>query len=184
MCGFAGMGNLEDHLDTYLDWMNMQAASDAVKCRVFSLTLSGDARTWYDNLRRQNISSFNDLSKEFHNGFIVRRRRRRHMVHLNFIKKSDTNMRRFNEAVRQVYDFNEVGAVMAFIYGLQQERLSWSLSKRGPSIYWMLMEMVEKYATVEDINESKTPDAPLELAKPSGLLRRWFRGAKDKGKET
>ncbi|KAI9196449.1 hypothetical protein LWI28_024047 [Acer negundo] len=44
MCGFSGTGDPDDHLDLYLDWMNMQGASDAVKCKVFPLTLSGDAR--------------------------------------------------------------------------------------------------------------------------------------------
>ncbi|TXG57416.1 hypothetical protein EZV62_018729 [Acer yangbiense] len=73
------VGDPDDHLDSYLDWMNMQGASDAVKCRVFPLTLSGDARTWYGSLKRQSISSFNELSKEFCSGFAASRRRRRHM---------------------------------------------------------------------------------------------------------
>ncbi|KAL5733795.1 hypothetical protein ACOSP7_031656 [Xanthoceras sorbifolium] len=43
MCGYNGTENPDDHMDTYLDWMNMQGASDALKCKIFPLTLIGDA---------------------------------------------------------------------------------------------------------------------------------------------
>ncbi|KAL5819936.1 hypothetical protein ACOSQ4_023778 [Xanthoceras sorbifolium] len=64
MCGYNGTGDLDDHLDTYLDWMNMQGASDALKCKIFPLTLIGDARTWISRLKRQSISSFAELQRE------------------------------------------------------------------------------------------------------------------------
>ncbi|KAI9182351.1 hypothetical protein LWI28_024495 [Acer negundo] len=78
MCGFAGTGDPEDHLDSYLDWMNMQRAVDTFKCRIFLLTLSGDVRTWYGNLKRQSISSFHELSKGFSSNFATSRMRRQH----------------------------------------------------------------------------------------------------------
>ncbi|KAK0600275.1 hypothetical protein LWI29_013285 [Acer saccharum] len=145
MSGFGGTGDPDDHLDSYLDWMNMQGAFNAVKCRVFPMTLSGDARTWYGSLKRQNISSFNELSKEFCSGFAVSRRRRRHMVHLTSVKQLETEtirdyMKRFTDTARQVQDFSEVGAVMAFIQGLQKGCLSWSLSKKGLTTYRELIE--------------------------------------------
>ncbi|KAL5846254.1 hypothetical protein ACOSQ3_009778 [Xanthoceras sorbifolium] len=74
MCGYNGTGDPDDHLDTYLDWMNMQGASDALKCKIFSLTLIGDARTWISGLRRQSISSFAELQREFRSGFAGSRR--------------------------------------------------------------------------------------------------------------
>ena len=85
--------------------MNMQCAFDAVKCRIFPLTLFGDARTWCDNLKRQSISFFHELCNEFKSNFAASRRRHRHMVHLNFVKLNDTEttrdyMKRFNEAAR------------------------------------------------------------------------------------
>ncbi|KAL5782165.1 hypothetical protein ACOSP7_007194 [Xanthoceras sorbifolium] len=46
ICGYNGIEDPDDHLDAYLDWMNMQGASDALKCKIFPLTLVGDARTW------------------------------------------------------------------------------------------------------------------------------------------
>ena len=185
MCGFGGTGDPDDHLDSYLDWMNMQGASDAVKCRVFPLTLSGDARTWYGGLKRQSISSFNELSKEFRSGFAASRRRRRHMVHLTSIRQTDTEtirdyMKRFTEAARQVKDFSEVGAVMAFTQGLRHGRLSWSLSKRGPTSYRELMERAEKYATAEDVSESKSHST---FEEPVDTHKKWGRQSRDKGKE-
>ncbi|TXG48797.1 hypothetical protein EZV62_024672 [Acer yangbiense] len=188
MCGFAGTGDPEDHLDTYLDWMNMQGASDAVKCRIFPLTLSGDARTWYGNLKRQSISSFHELSKEFRSSFAASRRRCRHMVHLNSIRQTPSEttrdyMKRFNEAARQVQGFNEVGAVMAFSQGLLQGKLSWSLSKRGQSTYRELMERAEKYATAEDISQTKAEDTHSEAQRSPEKQRRWFKTSTDRGKD-
>ena len=83
----------------------MHCASDAAKCKIFPLTLSGDARTWYGNLKRQSIASFHELSKEFGSGFAASRRRRRHMVHLNSVRQGDAKTtrdytKRFNEAAR------------------------------------------------------------------------------------
>ncbi|KAI9194960.1 hypothetical protein LWI28_010433 [Acer negundo] len=107
MCDFGGTEDMEDHLDSYLDYMNMHGAFDAVKCRVFPLTLSGDTQTWYGGLKRQTIYSFHELSNEFCSGFTVNRRKWRHMVHLNSIKQLDSKtikdyMNRFIEAARQV----------------------------------------------------------------------------------
>ncbi|KAI9194480.1 hypothetical protein LWI28_006396 [Acer negundo] len=105
MCGFGGIEDPEDHLDSYLDWMNMQGASNAVKCKVFPLTLFRDARTWYRGLKRQNISSFHELLKEFRSHFVESKIRQRHMVYLNSIKQLDSEtirdyMKRFIEPTR------------------------------------------------------------------------------------
>ncbi|KAI9186500.1 hypothetical protein LWI28_017886 [Acer negundo] len=120
MCGFGGTGDPDDHLDSYLDWMNMHGASNAFKCRVFPLTLFGDAQTWYGSLKRHSISSFNKLLKEFRSEFVASKRRWRHMVHLTFIKHLDIEtirdyMKRFIDTARQIQDFNGIEAVMAFI---------------------------------------------------------------------
>ncbi|KAL5754598.1 hypothetical protein ACOSP7_022818 [Xanthoceras sorbifolium] len=52
MCSYNGTGYSDDHLDAYLDWMNMQEASDALNCKIFPLTLVGDARTWIKEISR------------------------------------------------------------------------------------------------------------------------------------
>ncbi|KAL5754083.1 hypothetical protein ACOSP7_022303 [Xanthoceras sorbifolium] len=128
MCGYNGTGDPDDHLDTYLDWMNMQGASDALKCKIFPLTLIGDARTWISGLRRQSISSFAELQREFRR--------------------------------------------------LQDGKLSWSLSKNGPSSYRELMERAEKYATAEEISgikgkneEAQSSEPKKPAARPKETLR-------------
>ncbi|KAL5748173.1 hypothetical protein ACOSQ2_025470 [Xanthoceras sorbifolium] len=52
MCGYNGIRDPDDHLDAYLDWMNMQGASDVLKCKIFPLTLVRDARTWISGSTR------------------------------------------------------------------------------------------------------------------------------------
>ncbi|KAK3226429.1 hypothetical protein Dsin_006291 [Dipteronia sinensis] len=123
--------------------------------------------------------------KSFVAGFTASTRRRTHMVHLNSVRQADSEtirdyMKRFNEAARQVHDFNEIGAVMAFTQGLQQGHLSWSLTKKEPSSYRELIERAEIYATADDISHSKTAST---LSEASGSSRKWSRPGKDKGKE-
>ena len=72
---------------------------------------------------------------------------------------------------------------MAFSQGLLQGKLSWSLSKRGPSTYRELMERAEKYATAEDISHTKMEEVNPSTSRLSGQSRRWPRPNADKGKE-
>ncbi|KAL5779762.1 hypothetical protein ACOSQ2_010499 [Xanthoceras sorbifolium] len=80
-------GNLDDHTVAYLDWMIMQGASNAIKCMIFPLTLVYDARTWISCLRRQSISNFIKLHKEFQSGFAGSQHSRRHIMHLTYVKQ-------------------------------------------------------------------------------------------------
>ncbi|KAL5821823.1 hypothetical protein ACOSQ3_023705 [Xanthoceras sorbifolium] len=52
MCRYNSTGDSDDHIDTYLDWMNMQGASDMLKGKIFPLTLMRDARTWINHKKR------------------------------------------------------------------------------------------------------------------------------------
>ncbi|KAL5851471.1 hypothetical protein ACOSQ3_006589 [Xanthoceras sorbifolium] len=64
-----------------------------------------------------------------------------------------------------------MGAVMAFTEGLRDGRLSWSLSKNGPSSYRELMERMEKHATTEEISRIKGKN---EEAQPAEPKRPWY----------
>ncbi|KAL5758124.1 hypothetical protein ACOSP7_020735 [Xanthoceras sorbifolium] len=62
MCSYNETRDLVDHLDAYLDWMNLQGASDALKCKIFPLTLVGDART-IQNVHPQRNTSEKSLER-------------------------------------------------------------------------------------------------------------------------
>ncbi|KAI9195963.1 hypothetical protein LWI28_019765 [Acer negundo] len=107
------------------------------------------------------------------------------MVHLTSIKQLNSKtikdyMKRFTEAARQVQDFNEVEAVMAFIQGLHKGHLSWSLSEKGPITYRELIERAEKYATSEDISDSK---GLVTSAESSETLKRCEKQSRDNRKK-
>ncbi|KAL5809887.1 hypothetical protein ACOSQ3_026586 [Xanthoceras sorbifolium] len=160
MCGYNETGDPNDYLDAYLHWMNIQGASDALKCKIFPLTLVEDVRTWISGLRRRSISNFAELQREFRIGFAGSGRRMRYIVHLASVKQQPNEslrdyIKRFQDAARQVQNFSDMGALMASTEGLRDERLSWSLSKNRPSSYRELMERVEKYVTAEEISGIK-----------------------------
>ena len=64
-----------DHAAAFESRMDFYGASDATKCRVFSATLTGVARSWYDSLPAQSITSFKCLKKLFVGNFMANKRR-------------------------------------------------------------------------------------------------------------
>lgn len=55
------VGDLEDYLVHYYNYMNILVASNEIKCRAFSMTLSGTVGHWYLLLSQGSINSFNQL---------------------------------------------------------------------------------------------------------------------------
>ncbi|XP_058103658.1 uncharacterized protein LOC131247297 [Magnolia sinica] len=56
-------GDLTEHMESYRSWMRFQLALEAMMCRAFSITLTGDMRSWYQQLKPKSISTFVELRK-------------------------------------------------------------------------------------------------------------------------
>ena len=55
---FSKISDPTDHVAAFESRMDFYGASDATKCRAFSATFNGVARSWYDSLSAQSITSF------------------------------------------------------------------------------------------------------------------------------
>ena len=53
-----------EHLDNYAIHMALNPDHDALKCKLFRITLGEHARTWYINLPKGSIGSFVDLKEK------------------------------------------------------------------------------------------------------------------------
>jgi hypothetical protein len=61
-----------EHIDQFLAHLGELADTEAFRVRLFSLTLTGTAFTWYATLPPNSILSWGDLEQKFHEHFFSR----------------------------------------------------------------------------------------------------------------
>lgn len=54
-----------NHLNVYIEVMNMQVTPDQVICKAFPQTLTNDAKDWFSTLKPNSIASSSDLVDKF-----------------------------------------------------------------------------------------------------------------------
>jgi hypothetical protein len=68
---YTGSGDPVEHLDNFRAYLESHATPDEVACRVFPLTMAGNARDWFRELPPRSISTFGDLERMFLTQFMV-----------------------------------------------------------------------------------------------------------------
>ena len=141
-----------DHLNTYINQMELHEYQDPVRCRAFVITLKGSALAWFNKLPSSSVSSFRDLSIAFVYHFIKAWIYRKPSYHLLTRKHSPPeNMRsyvqRFNAESLKVYSPDDKFSIIAFNAGLGVQSKDLMLSILKASMANVLAK-VEKYTTV------------------------------------
>ena len=72
---FNGTTDPIDHVTAFESHMNLYGATNVAKCRAFSTTFRGVARSWYDSFTAQSITSFKYFKKLFIGHFMANKRR-------------------------------------------------------------------------------------------------------------
>ena len=72
---FSGTSDPTDHAAAFKSHMNFYGTSHATKYRAFSMTFKGVARSWYDSIPAQFITSFKCFKKLFIGNFMANKRR-------------------------------------------------------------------------------------------------------------
>lgn len=62
---YDGNGDSAEHVQLYIDHVELHSHKDPIICRAFPLMFSGLARAWYEKLRPRLIRSFVKLSLSF-----------------------------------------------------------------------------------------------------------------------
>ena len=76
-----------DHLNTYMNQMELHGYQDPVRCKAFAITLKGLTLAWFNRLPPASIISFKELSIAFVSHFIRARTYRKPSYHLLTIKQ-------------------------------------------------------------------------------------------------
>ena len=94
-----------------------------MRCRAFSITLTGAAHIWFTSLPNNLIDNFKGLAERFIHNFCFGVRPQKKTTHLLYVKQGkDESLRdyisRFNKEKLEVEDYKENIAMTALIGGL------------------------------------------------------------------
>lgn len=132
-------------------------------CNLVPLSLSGIAETWFVNLRRRSIRSWERLQDVFVVNF-----QRNYMQPLISSKllilhqKTGESMldffKRFTRVRSQIGEAPDSAVIHAFHQALLQGELNRALSHNPPRTAEDLFHVVEEYTRGEDSNRTKSPE--------------------------
>lgn len=74
---YSGVGDLVEHLENYQMHLALHTTPDEVACQAFPLTLSGNARKWFQGLASDSVDTFKDLARIFLTQFLGSRERKK-----------------------------------------------------------------------------------------------------------
>ncbi|XP_010685121.2 uncharacterized protein LOC104899604 [Beta vulgaris subsp. vulgaris] len=132
---FDGTTDPDDHLSTYKHQMYVQAVDDATWCKSFPATLKGVPQKWFNNLPRNSVNNFTELSILFTSHFVANRQERKTSMHLGKVIQGPKEalrsfVKRFNLKALQIQDLNAGVAFDAFIGGLRPRSFKFDLVKK------------------------------------------------------
>ncbi|CAA0839572.1 Unknown protein, partial [Striga hermonthica] len=125
---YDGTSDPDAHLGHYTSWMDLHGATDALRCRMFSLTLGPRAQKWYYSLPAQFIRRWVQLRSVFRSHFIGAQ------VCLipkesitNIVQKDDESLKeyvaRFNERVQNMEPCHPETLLVSAISGLKPKSM-------------------------------------------------------------
>lgn len=125
---YMGMTNLNEYLDSYSVHMALNPNHDALKCRLFGITLGQHARTWYVNQLQRLIGSFAQLAEKFTAQFSSCESIRRPTEVLHKLVQGSNEtlwdyIIQFSRTVLTVIDFNDQTSHSAFLSNIHSSKL-------------------------------------------------------------
>ncbi|CAA0829991.1 Unknown protein, partial [Striga hermonthica] len=153
---YDGTSDPDAHFGHYISWMDLHGATDALRCRMFSLTLGPKAQKWYYSLPTQSIRRWGQLRSTFHSHFIGAQ------VYLipkesitNIVQKDDKSLKeyvaRFNERVHNIEPCHPETLLLSAISGLKSKSMfRWALCQNKPSTFQEFLIRAQNHVIAEE----------------------------------
>ena len=159
---FSETSDPTDHATAFESRMNFYGASDATKCRAFSATLTRVARSWYDSLPAQSITSFKCLKKLFVCNFMANKSRPKNMTSLWSVTQGiNESLEGYTERLTATYscvtNLNEELAIQTYISGVANENIQLSLCSNDVGSMESLISKAYKLSDTQKMNRSRAP---------------------------
>ncbi|XP_074561116.1 uncharacterized protein LOC141817345, partial [Curcuma longa] len=169
---YTGAMDPEDHVGRFENAASLHQYTDAIRCRVFSTTLSGSALRWFSRLPPASIDSFEEFKDLFLQHFSTSRTYCKTTTDLFATKQGPKEslkdfVRRFNRVAQDVPDATSPVLVSAFSQGILEGDFFRSLIKKPPVNYDVLQSRAVKYIHVEEAQSSRRKETNVCPSGPS-----------------
>ncbi|CAA0814759.1 Unknown protein, partial [Striga hermonthica] len=187
---YDGTSDPDAHLGHYTSWMDLDGASDALRCRMFSLTLGPRAQKWYYTLPPHSIWKWQQLRAAFRSHFIGAQ------ICLipkesitNIVQKDDETVKgyvsRFNDRTQNMEPCHPETLLVTAIAGLKPNSMfRWTLCQNKLATFQEFLVRAQQFIIAEEsmsvpsfdfsVKENKTePDAKKKNKKNFGKAQFW-----------
>ncbi|CAA0819823.1 Unknown protein, partial [Striga hermonthica] len=153
---YDGTSDPDSHLGHYTSWMDLHGASDALRCRMFSLTLGPRAQKWYHSLPPHSIWKWQQLRSAFRSHFIGAQVCLVPKESLaNVTQKDDESVKdyiaRFNERVQNMEPCRpETLLVMAIAVLTPNSIFRWTLCQNKPNTFQEFLAGAQQHIIAEE----------------------------------
>ncbi|RYR07687.1 hypothetical protein Ahy_B05g075096 isoform A [Arachis hypogaea] len=155
---YDGTKDPQEHLTTFEARMNLEGATDAIRCRAFSVTLAGPAIKWFNALPNGSITSFHDISRKFMAQFTTRITKAKHSISLlGVTQKQDESTRkyldRFNDECLTVDGLTDSVASLCLTNGLMNEDFRKHLTTKPVWNMHVIQNVARDYINDEEVSQ-------------------------------
>ncbi|KAL6562434.1 Nucleic acid dioxygenase ALKBH1 [Orobanche gracilis] len=168
------------HLGHYNSWMDLHGSHDAIRCRMFSLTLGERAQRWYRSLPHHSIQSWAQLTATFRSyfmGSLVRIAPRSSIA--SIVQGPSESLKdyvsRFNKQILETEPMSDDAlAIIAQAGLLKNSFFRWTICQNTPRMYREFLERASSHISAEEAMPAPVivvPTAPKEAGKKKEAWR-------------
>ncbi|KAK8926340.1 hypothetical protein KSP39_PZI018276 [Platanthera zijinensis] len=155
---YSGKDDPVGHLQWFEDVVSIRNMSDALKCRLFSITFKGSARDWFHQLPAGSVYCFSDLRRGLLARFATSKRRKKEATALFKIVQGQHEslgryIDRFQEEVLEVEEVDGFTLMVALKFGLKQGLFNMELGHRPPKSFEEMVERANVFIQGEERNK-------------------------------
>ncbi|CAA0833865.1 Unknown protein, partial [Striga hermonthica] len=153
---YDGSSDPDSHIGLYTSWMDLHGATNALRCRMFSLTLGPKAQRWYHSLYPHSISTWGQLRAAFRSHFIGSQINLAPKESIaNIVQGEDESLKdyiaRFNDRVQNMEQCHPEALLISAQAGLKPKTLfKWSLCQNKPTTYQEFLVRAQNYIMAEE----------------------------------
>ncbi|XP_019183630.1 PREDICTED: uncharacterized protein LOC109178449 [Ipomoea nil] len=157
---YDGRTDPEVHINTYYGNMLMMGVTDAMMCRAFYSTLSGQAAEWFRTLQPGSISDFASLATKFTRKFVTSKVVRKPYMYLEKAKQLEGEsltdfLVKWKAAVGEVEPMDDLTAIHMLHISLRAGYLYHDFIFHPPTTYEEALRRVTDYANAGEANAVK-----------------------------
>ncbi|XP_050136211.1 uncharacterized protein LOC126611949 [Malus sylvestris] len=170
---YKGNEDPDRHLKYYCNTMILYRNNDVLMCKIFAITLQGEAQDWFHTLLPQSIQSFNELSFVFPKEYSSNRSIERTSDHLFSIVKDPWEticdyVKRFKVEKAKIVGCNKDIAMAAFRNGLPTEHPLFRKLIMGEELTLATSyALAEKHALWDEAKQSNKNESEKKHMEPS-----------------